>query len=196
MKNLIVIGSYFIFTFFFIVLSTVYLSVLSFEKNSDFQKNKNNLSLKPKVSYAALPSTQNLLKDNIKYRDIRIEVVSSFFQKYNSDLLPFSQNVIDAADKYNIDFRFVPAIAMQESNLCKKAPKDSYNCWGYEVYGAKTKKFKNFPSAINAVSQTLAEDYVRYGLVTPEQIMKKYTPGSNGSWAKGVSHFMNQLNID
>ena len=190
MKNLIVIGSYFTFTIFFIFFLLIYLSFL------DYKKHKITLSHNSKVAYAALPSTQNLLKDSIKYKDVRIELVSNFFRKYNSDLLPFSQHVIDTADKYNIDFRLVPAIAMQESNLCKKAPKDSYNCWGYEVYGVKTKKFKSFPSAIDAVSQTLSEDYVKFGFVTPEQIMKKYTPGSNGSWAKGVSHFMNQLSID
>jgi len=197
MKNLSLIGSYFIVTPLLIFACIFYLSILDFQKNKQsLRSNDLKAVLAPsKVAYAALPSTQNLLKDQIKSEDARIEIVSNFLQKHNPELLPFVQNVIDSADKYNLDFRLVPAIGMQESNLCKKAPKDSYNCWGYEIYGNKTKKFKSFPSAIEAVSQTLSEDYIKIGLVTPEQIMKKYTPGSNGSWAKGVSHFMNQLAI-
>lgn len=191
MKNGVIIGSYFISTIFLIFISLIYLSVLT------YQKNKSDVSLSDsKVAYAALPSTQNLLSDQIKSKDARIDVLTGFFQKYDSELVPYAQKIIDAADRYGLDFRLVPAIAMQESNLCKKSPKDSYNCWGYEIYGSKVKKFKDYPSAIDAVSKTLASDYKEQGLITPEQIMKKYTPGSNGSWAKGVSHFMNQLSLN
>lgn len=31
--------------------------------------------------------------------------------------------IVAIADKYNIDFRLLPAIAMQESNLCKSDPR-------------------------------------------------------------------------
>lgn len=190
MKNPIIIGGYFISTLFLILVSLVYLSTI------EYQKNRSNLFSESKVAYAALPTTQNLLRDRIKSKDARIEVLSGFLQKYDSELTPFAQDMIDAADKYGLDFRLVPSIAMQESNLCKKVIKESYNCWGFGIYGTKVKRFKDYPSAIDAVSKTLASDYKEYGLVTPEQIMKKYTPGSNGSWANGVSHFMNVLSLD
>lgn len=162
----------------------------------EYQKNKANPIAESKVAFAALPTTQNLLRDEVDSKDARIEVLSSFLQKYDSALAPFTQNIINAADKYGLDFRLLPAIAMQESNLCKKIVRESHNCWGYEIYGNKVKKFKNYPTAIDAVSQTLASDYKENGLVTPEEIMKKYTPGSNGSWAKGVEHFMNVLSLE
>lgn len=190
MKNPIIIGSYFISTILIIFVSLIYLSTL------EYQKNRSNLFSESKVAYAALPSTQNLLRDRIKSKDARIEVLSSFLQKYDSDLFPFTQTIIDTADKYGLDFRLVPAIAMQESNLCKKVIKESYNCWGFGIYGTKVKKFKDYPSAIDAVTKTLASDYKENGLVTPEEIMKKYTPSSNGSWAKGVSHFMGVLSLE
>lgn len=191
MKKLILIGSFFIISPLVIFASILDLSYLNFQKSRD------NLSQnKSKVAYAALPSTQNLLKDQINFKDIRIELVANFFQKYNPELIPFAQKVVDSADKYDLDFRLVPAIAMQESNLCKKAPKDTFNCWGFGIYGKNVKKFKSYSNAIDAVTKTLASDYRQQGLITPEQIMKKYTPQSRGSWAKGVSHFMNQLNID
>ena len=115
--------------------------------------------------------------------------------RYKSDLLPYAQNIVDAADKYDLDYRLIPAIAMQESNLCKKAPKDSHNCWGFAIYGKKVLKFDNYTDAINTVTKTLAIQYKGQGLETPEQIMTKYTPGSNGSWAKSVNYFMDQLAV-
>ena len=190
MRNPLMIGGYFIITFILIVLSSVYLSIL------EYNKNQGSLFSESKVAFAALPTTQNLLRDRIQSKDARFEVLSNFLQKYDSALAPFTQNIITAADKYGLDFRLLPAIAMQESNLCKKIIKESHNCWGYEIYGNKAKKFKDYPTAIDAVSQTLASDYKENGLVTPEEIMKKYTPGSNGSWARGVEHFMTILSLE
>ena len=148
------------------------------------------------VSYAALPTSQNVLGDSINPQDARVAVVADFFRKYNSDLLPYAQNVITSADKYNLDYRLIPAIAMQESTLCKKAPKDSYNCWGFGIYGKNLAKFSSYPEAIDTVTKTLATQYKEKGLETPQQIMAKYTPSSNGSWADSVSLFMNQLQIN
>ena len=84
---------------------------------------------------------------------------------------------------------------MQESTLCKKAPKNSYNCWGFGIYGKKVTRFDNYHIAIETVTKTLATKYKDQGLETPEQIMSKYTPSSNGSWAKGVLGFMERMEI-
>ena len=107
--------------------------------------------------------------------------------------MPFATDVIESADKYGLDYRLIPSIAMQESNLCKKIIKDSYNCWGFGIYGKKVTKFDNYKTAIETVTKTLAKQYKANGLETPDEIMKRYTPSSNGSWANGVNHFMNQL---
>jgi len=148
------------------------------------------------VAYAALPAASGTLRTNIVEEDARITIVRDFFRKYNSDLLPYATDVISAADKYGLDYRLIPAIAMQESNLCKKAPKNSYNCWGFGIYGKKVTRFENYQEGINTVTKTLARQYKANGLETPEQIMGKYTPGSNGSWADSVNHFMDQLAIN
>ena len=147
----------------------------------------------PRVAFAALPVASGTLKINIVSQDIRLVAVKAFFKKYHSDLLPYADEVINSADKYGLDFRLIPAIAMQESGGCKKAPKDSYNCWGFGIYAKKVTKFSNYYEAIDTVTKTLAKQYKANGLETPEQIMTKYTPSSNGSWARGVNQFMNQL---
>lgn len=150
----------------------------------------------PRVAYAALPAASGTLKVNVVSQDARVTMVRDFFEKYKSDLLPYAQNVVEDADKYGLDYRLIPAIAMQESNLCKKAPKDSYNCWGFGIYGKKVTKFENYSQAIDIVTKTLARQYKSQGLETPAQIMTRYTPGSNGSWADSVNQFMGQLSIN
>lgn len=145
------------------------------------------------VSYAALPSSENILSDQITAENARVEMVRQFFHRYGSPLEPYAQNIIDEADTYNIDWRLLPAIAMQESNLCLKAPQGSNNCWGFGIYGKTVTTFPDYPTAIHTVSKTLAEKYVNKGLTSPQQIMTMYTPANNGSWARSVDHFMNSL---
>lgn len=183
----------FLLTTFFLLTPFVLALSLSLLSNSYSNKTISLFPQNPKFAYAALPAASGTLKITVGEQDARITVVRDFFKRYKSDLFPYADEVILAADKYGLDYRLIPAIAMQESNLCKKAPKGSYNCWGFGIYGKKVTKFDNYADAIDTVTKTLANKYKANGLETPEQIMSKYTPGSNGSWADGVNHFMDQL---
>jgi len=186
MRKALLLSAFFTLTPLILVLSLLLLS-LTFQKNISFE-NQN-----AKVAYAALPPSSGVLKAEIVQEDARLAVVREFFQKYKSPLLANATDVITSADKYGLDYRLIPAIAMQESNLCKKTIKDSYNCWGFGIYGKKVTRFDNYKEAIDTVTKTLANQYKAKGLETAEEIMSKYTPSSNGSWANGVNHFMNQL---
>lgn len=145
------------------------------------------------VAYAALPTNQNNFSASINELDGRVEKIRQFLQRYGSPLEPYAQDIIDAAEEYGLDYRLVPAIAMQESNLCLKIPVDSNNCWGFGIYGGKVHKFSDYKEGIYAVSKTLGTKYKDRGLVTPDQIMTVWTPSSNGSWAFSVNHFMDKL---
>lgn len=147
------------------------------------------------TAYAALPSAENSLTGIIEQKDARVEVIKSFFNDYKSPLEPYAQNVVAAADKYDFDFRLLPAIAMQESNLCKKSPKNSNNCWGFGIYGKKMTTFDNYGQAIDTVSKVLSRDYINKGLKTPEEIQTKYTPSNKGDWSFAVNHFMEALSF-
>lgn len=129
-------------------------------------------------------------------RDARPKIVSSFLENYSCPLVPYGQyadKYIEVADKYSLDFRLIPAISMQESNCCKKIPEGSNNCWGYGIYGDQVVRFSTVEEGIEAVAKTLAKNYTSKGLMEPEEIMRKYTPQSKGSWAAGVLHFMNEM---
>lgn len=194
MRRFLLLTSFFVFTPLLILISILYLLFLTYNSTPGSKLHAQNPY--KRGAFAALPTAENVLGDTIFSKDARIEMVKQFFQKYKSPLEPFAENVIEAADKYSLDFRLIPSIAMQESNLCHKIIKDSYNCWGFGIYGKKVTRFTSYPEAIETVSKTLANKYIGLGLETPEQIMTKYTPSSDGAWAFSVNHFMEKLQLE
>lgn len=134
---------------------------------------------------------------NIIGADARPKIIERFLNDYQCPLLKphdeYAQFIVTTSDKYNLDFRLLPAIAMQESSCCKYLPAGSNNCWGYGIYGDKVVKFTSPKQGIEIVAETLAADYSTKGLLEPDEIMKKYTPPSRGHWALGVLHFMNEM---
>jgi hypothetical protein len=159
-----------------------------------FHKTSTDLtSLNTTVAYAALPTSQNIQSAEIIPGDGRAERIREFLASYNSPLEPYANDIVKAADDYGIDYRLIVSIAMQESGLCRSAPPNSYNCWGFGIYGTTVKDFVNYQDGIYTVTKALSQNYKSRGLVTPNQIMTMYTPSSNGSWAFGVNQFMQEL---
>lgn len=134
-----------------------------------------------------------LLKGEARTGDARVANLKRFFRKYNSPLFDSAEYIVEVADKYSFDYRLLPAIAMQESGLCRVIPHNSHNCWGWGIYGNTITRFDSYEDAIDAVSKGLRTHYLDKGLVTASQIMEKYTPSSNGSWAYGVNTFLKAL---
>ena len=111
----------------------------------------------------------------------------------NTVLAPYSQYMVEIADKYSIDYKLIPAIAMKESGGGNKAPKGTFNAWGFENGSTQ---FDSWEQAIDIVGKTLKIRYVDRGLITPDQIMPVYAPPAvknGGGWAKDVNYFFSQL---
>lgn len=125
--------------------------------------------------------------------DARREVVRRYLSKYRSVLLPYTDLIVDLSDTYGYQYYWIVAIAQQESNLCKKVPEGSNNCWGYGVHSRGILKFENLETAIRSFAEYLDREYFEKGLETSEKIMKKYCPSSDGSWAYGVNKFIGEL---
>ncbi len=146
--------------------------------------------------YSALPDHQFISSETVTSQDARPKIIEQFLASRNSPLADASEIFVTAADKYNLDYRLLPAIAMQESNGGKIIPNDSYNPFGFGIYGSTITRFSSWEEGINKVAKTLREEYLNKGLISPEQIMAKYTPPSlakGGPWAIGVSAFMESL---
>lgn len=146
--------------------------------------------------YQALPQNQSQTQDGITSQDARAKLLENFFKGYNSSLASEANIFVKTADKYKLDFRLLPSIAMQESNGGRKIINNSFNPFGFGIYGSSVLKFSSWEEAIERVGKSLREDYLNQGLKTPEEIMTKYTPASltkGGSWAIGVKSFMEEL---
>lgn len=125
--------------------------------------------------------------------DGRVANLKSFFRKHNSPLYDEAEFIVKTSDKYSFDYRLLPAIAMQESTLCRAIPPRSYNCWGWGIYENTVTRFSSYEDAIETVAKGLRENYINEGRVTASEIMEKYTPASNGSWARAVNSVMRFL---
>jgi hypothetical protein len=189
MRKLLPIIGFFLGAPLLILVTIAYLSFLSYEKQTG-----NVLGASTQgIAYAALPPEGGQIENEIQPADAKTEIVRQFFAKYNSPLEPYAPDIIAASQRYDIDFRLLPAIAMQESTLCRRVIVDSNNCWGFGIHGGKVTKFSNYPEAIETITKTLATKYRDNGLVTPQDIAKMYNPSNTNNWVENVTGFMNDL---
>jgi hypothetical protein len=144
--------------------------------------------------FASLPSQASQIQTSVKTADARPEIIRQYLQKYNSPLLPHADLLVKVADEQDFDYRWMVAIAQQESNLCKRIPYESYNCWGWGIYGDKVTRFESYDQAIIKIAPQFKRIFLK-GLhdKDPHQVMQTYTPPSEGSWARGVMQFFNEL---
>jgi hypothetical protein len=196
-RNLILV-----FAFFTLTPLALGLSLFSLFALPRAQESYNRLVTSPNLLqmpksgvkvYASLPGSGPSVLAYATTAVARPEIVKQYLERYDSPLIPHAQYMVDTADKYGLDYRLIAAIAQQESNLCKKIPPGGFNCWGWGIHSEGTLGFRSFEEGIETVSQGLKENYFDKGYITVETIMSKYTPSSNGSWAKGVSSFMEEM---
>jgi hypothetical protein len=138
------------------------------------------------------------IQTTIEQEDARIPIVSNFLERHSSPLEPYDEwgkKLVDIADKYGIDFRLLPAIAMQESNICKKIPEGTYNCLGFGIHERGTLGFDNYEAGFDRAARELQRNYISQGRTTPEQIMRKYTPSSE-TWDDSVNQWIAEMKYD
>ncbi|MCL5411337.1 MAG: hypothetical protein M1150_01160 [Patescibacteria group bacterium] len=200
MKRLLLTFSI-IFSWFLISFSTLSVSYYFYQKASE-TKELNSL-VKSFISgthntyriYSAAPPSIGDIVTAINSGDARPVLVDRFLKAYGSPMQGLGKTFVEVADKNGLDYRLIPAIAFQESNLGKKIPKGSYNAWGWAIYTGKNSgaNFGSWEEAIEKIGQGIKKDYIDKGLKTSKQIMSKYTPNSSGSWAEGVEFAMAEI---
>jgi len=194
MKKILAILSWFVVTGTILFLSLgVYLN-LTLNTPKSYRPKLTGDPTETITSHAILPEVIGAFTYSVKSEDAIPEIIKSYLSKYNSPLLPYADYLVKAGRHHGVDPRLLVAIAQQESNLCKKAPKDTNNCWGWGIHSRGTLGFDNYKEAIDAVAKGLSRNYLGKGLITPEEIMGIYTPLSDGSWARGVQQFLDDMN--
>jgi hypothetical protein len=130
--------------------------------------------------------------------DSRAATIDKVFAKYNCPLEGYGETFVKYADEYDIPFWLVASIAFQETSCGKNQPitaegKLSNNFWGYGVWGKYVKAFDTVEDGIKAVSKYMSVNFYSQGVTNLCEIMKTYTPPSNGSWCRGVKYFGDEM---
>ncbi len=131
--------------------------------------------------------------------DERVPLLRGYLQAKDSPLASKAAEMVMTADKYQFDWRLLPAIAGKESSFGKKIPwdkegqKPSNNAWGWGIYGDQVLSFSSWEEGIEKVGAGLRDGYFDRNLITIEDIMRYFTPRSDGSWARDVSFIMEQI---
>lgn len=126
-------------------------------------------------------------------RDAKVVKLENFFDKYNSPLKPYSEDFVETAEKYNMDYKLLPAIACMESSCGKNLIQESYNPFGWGIYGNQAIYFRDYSEAIETVGKGISENYIARGYDTPEEIAPIYTPPNHVNWLSGVRYFINEI---
>ena len=143
--------------------------------------------------YSSKPLTLQSSTTSIYSKDSRAQRINEVFKMYKCPLEGLGDVFVYEADKNNIPWWLVAAVSFQESGCGKKTPEvggiESYNAWGWGVYGNSTFSFDNWVRGIETVSKYFNERFYSKGITDTCEIMKTYTPPSDGSWCEGVNHF-------
>ncbi len=123
----------------------------------------------------------------------RAKALELFFIKRKSPLVPHAQKFVETADKYSLDYRLLVAISCIESSCGKFMPQNSYNAWGWGVYGNNVIRFTSFDEGIEKVAEGLHKGYIAKGADTVEKIAPIYTPPNHTNWLRNVKSFMREI---
>jgi len=142
--------------------------------------------------YSAGSSAGLLKPNNEKAADSRVRILREYLEKYNSPLVPYAGTFVETADKYNLDWKLVVAISGVESTFGREIPNDSYNGWGWGIYGDNMIRFSSWNEGIETISEGLRNKYMdKWGAKDVYQIGKLYA--SSPTWAQRVEYFMNSI---
>lgn len=126
--------------------------------------------------------------------DERVTKLAGFLASYDSPLAQHAATFVAEADRNNLDWKLVAAIAGAESTFGKQIPPGSYNGWGWGIpTGAQSGiGFQNWEQGIATVSEGLAKNYFGRGAKTIYDVGWIYAANGN-SWGTHVTYFLNKL---
>jgi hypothetical protein len=141
----------------------------------------------------AMPSASTLSSHFVfEKKDNRVDILKNYLNKYNSPLADNAKDFVEAADMYDLDWKLVAAISGVESTFGHAIPTNSYNAWGWGVYGDNVIRFSSWKDGIYTISQGLREKYMnKWGGKDIYSIGRIYA--SSPVWADHVSHYLNKI---
>ncbi len=83
-------------------------------------------------------------------RESKAAKIDAYYAKYDLPLAGHGMQMVMSAEKNNLDWRLLPAIAMRESTGCKFIIQSNKNCFGFG-----TAKYESFDQGIEIVGDHL-----------------------------------------
>lgn len=125
--------------------------------------------------------------------DYRVVQLTKYLRSHNSPAVDAADEFVKIADEFNLDWKFIAAIAGVESTFCKHIPFESFNCWGWGIpTGANSGiRFTSYIDGIYTVSKGIRTKYINNGLLTIEEIGSVYA--ASPTWATRVRFFMKEI---
>jgi hypothetical protein len=128
--------------------------------------------------------------------DARPLIVERFLERYRSPMTGLGGEFVAAADRHRLPYGLLPAIGFCEGGLGRAIPPNSFNTWGWGIYGNLVTRFSSWQEGIETVAQGIRRDYFDQGLDSPEEMMSRYTPPSKGTWAFCINKYMQELSLE
>lgn len=111
--------------------------------------------------------------------DTRADRINAYFGTWDLPLASHGEFMVEMADKYNLDWRLIPAIAMRESTGGKFACYNNPFGWG----SCKI-KFDNFEEAIETLARNLAGENPRTEMYYKDKTTEEKLHFYNGTVIK------------
>jgi len=130
---------------------------------------------------------------HVAFEDPRIAHLENYLTSFHSPLAKDARHIISEADRLQIDWKLIPAIAGVESTFCKRIPSGSHNCWGWGIPTGSESGigFSSLAQGITIVSDGLRTNYMNRGAKSLEQIGRIYA--ASPAWASKVRFFIDQI---
>ena len=130
-------------------------------------------------------------------RKEKADAIDTYFAKYDAPLKGYGMKFVIEAEKNNIDFRLLPAIAMRESTggkqACKKVPNSVFG------WGSCKISFESIDASIETVALSLGGNNPKtarhYEDKTTLQILRKYN-SVIPNYPKEVARIMKMIQDD
>lgn len=138
----------------------------------------------------AQPSAKlSAAENNTKSSDLRVVALENIFAKYNSPLQGQAEHYVHYADKYDIDWKLLPAISGLESTFAQFMIPNSHNAYGW---GGGYIDFNSWEHGIDVISKSLKTNYYDRGADTIPKIGPIYAEATH--WSATVTRFSDEIN--
>jgi hypothetical protein len=144
---------------------------------------------KPSPAPSPTPSPTNTNEDSRQ--------LEYFFRKYNCPLLPYVQQFLDSSQKYNLDWRLLPAVSFKESTCGKHSLGN--NPFGFGITKSLRYNFNSYEEAIDYVAGAIsgedtkdAKNYLRANK-DPREILYIYNGKVEPGYGDRVLEIMEEI---